>query len=65
MISSIPTSKRLKMNRISSYPALLFSLAAAVIVLQFAAPANLNASDDEVVTVTTAWPVDRARPGDS
>ena len=53
------------MIRISSYPALLFSLAAAVIVLQFAAPANLNASDDEVVTVTTAWPVDRARPGDS
>jgi thiol:disulfide interchange protein len=53
------------MNRISYYLALLLSIAAAAIVSQFAAAANLNASDDEVVTVTTAWPVDRARPGDS
>ena len=53
------------MIRISYYLALLFSLAAAVIVSQFAAAANLNASDDEVVTITTTWPVDRARPGDS
>ncbi len=53
------------MNRISYYLALLLSIAAAAIVSQFAAAANLNASDDEVVTVTTAWPVDHARPGDS
>ncbi len=54
-----------RMNRISYYLALLFSIAAAVIVSQFGAAANLNAADEEVVTVTTAWPVDRARPGDS
>jgi thiol:disulfide interchange protein DsbD len=55
----------LKMNRILYYLALLFFIAVAVIVLQFAAAANLNASDHEVVTVTTTWPVDRAHPGDS
>ena len=53
------------MNRISNYLTLLLSILTAVIVLQFAAAANLNAADEEVVTVTTAWPVDRARPGDS
>ena len=53
------------MNRISYYLALLFSITMAVIVSQFAAAANLNAADEEVVTVTTAWPVDRALPGDS
>ncbi|MDP4979104.1 MAG: protein-disulfide reductase DsbD family protein, partial [Desulfobacterales bacterium] len=53
------------MNRISYYLALLFSITTAVIVSQFAAAANLNAADEEVVTVTTAWPVDRALPGDS
>ena len=53
------------MNRISYYPALLVSIITVVMVSPFAAAANLNAPDDEVVTVTTAWPVDRARPGDS
>jgi hypothetical protein len=55
----------LKMNRISYFPALLVSIAIAFIVSPFAAAANLNASDDEAITVTTAWSVDRARPGDS
>ena len=53
------------MNRISYFPALLVSIAIAFIVSPFAAAANLNASDDEAITVTTAWSVDRARPGDS
>jgi len=53
------------MNRISNNLTLLLSITTALIVLQFAAAANLNAADEEVVTVTTAWPVDRARPGDS
>ena len=55
----------LKMNRMSYYLALLVSIATVVVISPFAAAANLNASDDEVVTVTTAWPVDRAHPGDS
>ena len=55
----------MKMNRISYYLALLLSITIPVIVLQFPAAADLNASDEEVVTVTTAWSVDRARPGDS
>ncbi len=55
----------LKMNRISYYLALLLCITTGVIITQFAAAANLNAADDEVVSVTTAWPVDRARPGDS
>jgi thiol:disulfide interchange protein DsbD len=54
-----------KMNRIIYSLALLLSITTAVIVSQFAAAANLNAADEEVVTVATAWPVDRARPGDS
>ena len=53
------------MKRISYYLSLLVSITTVVIVSSFAAAANLNASDEEVVTVTTAWPVDRARPGDS
>ena len=53
------------MNRILHYLALLISITTAVTVSQFGAAANLNAADEEVVTVTTAWPVDRARPGDS
>ncbi len=53
------------MNRISYYPALLISIITAIFVSQFAASVNLNAADDEVVTVTTFWPVDRARAGDS
>jgi len=53
------------MNRISSYLALLVPIVTVVIVSQSAAAANLNAADEEVVTVTTAWPVDHARPGDS
>src|SRR5210317_241483 len=52
------------MIRISYIPALLLAITTAVIVSQFAAAANLNAADEAVVTVTTAWPVDRARPGD-
>jgi len=53
------------MNRISYYLKFLLSVTTAVIVLQFTVAADLNASDEEVVTVTTAWSVDRARPGDS
>ena len=56
---------RFGMDRISHYLALLLCITTGVIITQFAAAANLNAADDEVVSVTTAWPVDRARPGDS
>jgi thiol:disulfide interchange protein DsbD len=56
---------KLKMNRISYYLALLLSIATVIIVSEFASAANLNATDEEVVTVSTAWPADRARPGDA
>ncbi len=53
------------MNRISHYLTLLLCITTGVINTPFAAAANLNAADDEVVTVTTAWSVKHARPGDS
>ncbi len=53
------------MNRTSYYLALLVSIITVVTVSSFAAAANLNAADEAVVTVTAAWPVDRALPGDS
>ncbi len=38
---------------------------AVILASQFTAPAaGLNASDEQVVTVSTAWSQDRARPGD-
>jgi thiol:disulfide interchange protein DsbD len=55
----------MKMGRISYYLAVLVSVTTTVIVLQFTAAAGLTASDEEVVSVTTAWSVDRARPGDA
>ncbi len=52
------------MNRLSL--GIILALSVTVIfVSQFAASVDLNAAEEEVVTVTTAWPVDRARPGDS
>ncbi len=53
------------MNRISHYLTLLLCITTGVITTPFAAAANLNAADDTVVTVTTAWSVEHARPGDS
>ncbi len=53
------------MNRISHYLTLLLCITTGVINTPFAAAANLNAADDEAVTVTTAWSVEHARPGDS
>ena len=53
------------MNRILYYLLLLVSITLAVAGLQFAAAKDLGASDEEVVTITTAWSTDRARPGDS
>ncbi len=52
------------MNRLSFGIILVLSVA-VIFVSQFSASFNLNAADEEVVTVTTAWPVDRARAGDS
>jgi thiol:disulfide interchange protein DsbD len=52
------------MIRISYVPALLLAITTAVIIPQFGAAANLNAADEAVVTIATAWSVDRARPGD-
>ena len=54
----------LKMNRFFHYLRLLLATTTAVIVSQFAASATLKAADEAVVTITTAWSVDRARPGD-
>lgn len=45
--------------------ATLISIMAAILFSQVAASENSNAADDEVVRVSTFWPVDRARPGDS
>ena len=53
------------MNRISYNLATLISIMAAIFVSLFAASVNSNAANDNVVSVTTKWPVDRARPGDS
>ena len=53
------------MNRIPYFLWLLISLSAVVSAAQFATVVTVNAAEDEVVTVATAWPVDRARPGDS
>jgi thiol:disulfide interchange protein DsbD len=55
----------LRLKRLFFYLTLLFSIAAAVNGLHFAAAANLNTADEEAVTVATAWPVDRGRPGDA
>ena len=52
------------MNRLSIGIILVLTIT-GILGLQYAAAANLNAADDEVVTVTTAWTVDRAHPGDS
>jgi thiol:disulfide interchange protein DsbD len=52
------------MNRLSFGIILVLSVA-VIFVSQFSASGNLNAADEGVVTVTTAWPVDRARAGDS
>jgi len=52
------------MNRLS-FGIILVLTIAVILGSQFAALAGLNAANDEVVTVRTAWPVDRARAGDS
>ncbi len=53
------------MKRFSYYLTLLLCITTGAITTPFAAAANLNAADDTVVTVTTAWSVEHARPGDS
>ncbi len=56
----------LKINkRYFSSIALLLFITALLVGICFASSGLNSAADEEVVTITTAWPVDRARPGDA